>query len=121
MAFIFVIWSKSIHSGSFFPIPYFAFCFLFSFCFCFFPEGKGENGEAANITLQARFITAASVFIQLCSSLPNLPQEGLLQGRNVFGAKLGACHAWLEMATHNCGTMPASPLVDEQGGGFLLF
>lgn len=59
MAFIFVIWSKRIRSGSFFPIPYLVSCFLFSFCVCFFfPEGKGEKGKAANIALQHRFITA---------------------------------------------------------------
>ncbi|KAL6836103.1 hypothetical protein J3E69DRAFT_320464 [Trichoderma sp. SZMC 28015] len=82
LAFILAIWPKKSTPVPSFLIPY--FCLLFPVFILFFFEGEGEKGEAAIITLQARFITSASVFIQLRSSIPKLPQQpGFLQGHNI--------------------------------------
>ncbi|PTB60448.1 hypothetical protein M431DRAFT_181512 [Trichoderma harzianum CBS 226.95] len=110
--------AQKVHTCSlFFYTLFIAFCFLFSFS-----VGRMRWEKPPTLHCKMSIHQSASVFIQLCSKIPKLPQQSVfLQGHSISWSEVWGLLCLLEMATHNCETMPVSFLVNEQGGGHLLF
>lgn len=115
MAFILVIWPKSPHLFTLFNTHF----FLFAFCF-FFPQWKRGKVEEPP-TLHCKPVSPRR---PPSSDSSAAADQNFHEGRDFckattyFGARSGAfIKVWLEMATYNCETMLASPLVGGQDGG----